>query len=62
MKKKYKEYGIKERAFVVVKADNLGSGAGLMTVRDAKDVAAAAVLVCSIGAAVVGALVFWPYF
>lgn len=30
--------------------------------RDAKDVAAAAVLVCSIGAAVVGALVFWPYF
>ena len=30
--------------------------------RDAKDVAAAAVLVCSIGAAVVGVLVFWPYF
>ena len=29
--------------------------------RDAKDVAAAAVLVCSIGAAVVGLLVFWPY-
>lgn len=29
--------------------------------RDAKDVAAAAVLVCSIGAAVVGVLVFWPY-
>jgi len=42
VKKKYKEYGIKERAFVVVKADNLGSGAGLMTVRDAKDVAALA--------------------
>jgi len=30
--------------------------------RDAKDVAAAAVLVCSVGAAVVGVLVFWPYF
>ena len=29
--------------------------------RDAKDVAAAAVLVCSIGAAVVGLLVFVPY-
>lgn len=29
--------------------------------RDAKDVAAAAVLVCSVGAAVVGAVVFWPY-
>ena len=29
--------------------------------RDAKDVAAAAVLLCSIGAAVVGLLVFWPY-
>ena len=42
VKKKYKEYGIKERAFVVVKADNLGSGAGLMTVRDAKDVPALA--------------------
>jgi glutamate--cysteine ligase len=42
VKKKYKEYGIKEKAFVVVKADNLGSGAGLMTVRDAKDVAALA--------------------
>ena len=42
VKKKYKEYGIKEKAFVVVKADNRGSGAGLMTVRDAKDVAALA--------------------
>ena len=30
--------------------------------RDAKDVAAAAVLVCSLGAAVVGLLVFVPYF
>ncbi len=30
--------------------------------RDAKDVAAAAVLICSLGAAVVGLLVFAPYF
>ena len=30
--------------------------------RDAKDVAAAAVLMASIGAAVVGVVVFWPYF
>lgn len=29
--------------------------------RDAKDVAAAAVLICSVGAAVVGVLVFGPY-
>ncbi|RFO96323.1 glutamate--cysteine ligase [Rhodoferax lacus] len=42
VKKKYKEYGIKERAFVVVKADNLGGSAGLMSVRDAKDVNALA--------------------
>ncbi len=38
VKKKYKEYGIKEKPFVVVKADNLGGSAGLMSVRDAKDV------------------------
>ncbi len=42
VKKKYKEYGIKERAFVVVKADNLGDSAGLMSVRDARDVNALA--------------------
>ena len=29
--------------------------------RDAKDVAAAAVLICAVGAACVGVLVFWPY-
>ena len=40
VKKKYTEYGIKEKAFVVVKVDNRGSGAGLMTMRDANDVAA----------------------
>jgi glutamate--cysteine ligase len=37
VKKKYKEYGIKEKPFVVVKADNSRDGAGLLTVRDAKD-------------------------
>jgi glutamate--cysteine ligase len=37
VKKKYKEYGIKEKPFVVVKADNSRGGAGLMTVRDVKD-------------------------
>jgi glutamate--cysteine ligase len=42
VKKKYKEYGIKERAFVVVKADNLGDSAGLMSVRDSRDVNALA--------------------
>ena len=40
IKKKYKEYGIKEKVFVVVKADNRGYGAGLMSVRDARDVPA----------------------
>ena len=40
VKKKYKEYGIKEKPFVVVKADNSGSSSGFMTVRDVKDVPA----------------------
>jgi len=39
IRKKYKDYGIHEKPFVVVKADNGGSGLGLMTVRDARDVA-----------------------
>ena len=39
VRKKYKEYGIKEKPFAVVKADNRGSSAGLMTVRDTKDMA-----------------------
>ena len=39
VKKKYKEYGIKEKPFVIVKADNSSSGMGILTVRDAKDVA-----------------------
>jgi glutamate--cysteine ligase len=48
VKKKYKEYGIKEKPFVVVKADNLGGNAGLMSVRDAKDVAALVQKACSV--------------
>jgi glutamate--cysteine ligase len=37
IRKKYKEYGISEKPFVVVKADNSSSGMGILTVRDAKD-------------------------
>jgi len=40
IKKKYKEYGIKEKPFVVVKADNSSNGMGMLTAREAKDVAA----------------------
>jgi glutamate--cysteine ligase len=39
VRRKYKEYGINEKPFVVVKADNGGYGMGIMTVRDAKDLA-----------------------
>ncbi len=37
IRRKYKEYGIKEKPFVVVKADNGTHGMGIVTVRDAKD-------------------------
>ncbi len=37
VRRKYKEYGISEKPFVVVKADQGTRGAGLMTVRDAKE-------------------------
>jgi glutamate--cysteine ligase len=37
IRKKYKEYGIGEKPFVVVKADNGTYGMGIMTVRDTKD-------------------------
>jgi glutamate--cysteine ligase len=37
IRKKYKEYGINEKPFVVVKADNGTYGMGIMTVRDAKE-------------------------
>ncbi len=37
IKRKYKEYGINEKPFVVVKADNGTYGMGIMTVRDVKE-------------------------
>ncbi|AMO23378.1 glutamate--cysteine ligase [Ramlibacter solisilvae] len=37
IRKKYKEYGINEKPFVVVKADNGTCGMGIMTVRDVRD-------------------------
>ena len=39
VRRKYKEYGINEKPFVVVKADNGTHGMGIMTVRDAKELA-----------------------
>jgi glutamate--cysteine ligase len=38
VKRKYKEYGISERPFVVVKPDTGSSSRGILTLRDAKDV------------------------
>ncbi|GAB2477059.1 MAG: glutamate--cysteine ligase [Comamonas sp.] len=37
VRRKYKEYGINEKPFVVVKADNGTNGLGVMTVHDAKE-------------------------
>ena len=37
VRRKYKEYGIQEKPFVIVKTDAGTSGASLMTVRDPKD-------------------------
>jgi glutamate--cysteine ligase len=37
IRRKHKEYGIAEKPFVLVKSDNGSHGAGIMTVRDAKD-------------------------
>ena len=39
VRRKYKEYGIKEKPFAIVKADNGTYGMGVMTVRDAKGLA-----------------------
>ena len=39
IRRKYKEYGIQEKPFVIVKADAGASPLGLMTVRDVKDLA-----------------------
>ena len=38
IRRKYKEYGINEKPFVIVKADNGTYGMGIMTVRDVKDI------------------------
>ena len=38
IRRKYKEYGINEKPFVVIKADRGTGGRGIMTVRDAKDI------------------------
>jgi glutamate--cysteine ligase len=38
IRRKYKEYGINEKPFVVIKADNGTGGMGIMTVRDAKEI------------------------
>ncbi|MDM0115541.1 glutamate--cysteine ligase [Variovorax sp. J22R133] len=38
IRRKYKEYGINEKPFVIVKPDNGTNGVGVMTVRDAKDI------------------------
>lgn len=40
VRRKYKEYGINEKPFVVVKPDNGTNGVGVMTVRDMKDLEA----------------------
>ncbi|MBI3382819.1 MAG: glutamate--cysteine ligase [Aquabacterium sp.] len=37
IRRKYKEYGINEKPFAIVKADNGTYGMGIMTVRDAKE-------------------------
>ncbi|MEJ8826245.1 glutamate--cysteine ligase [Variovorax humicola] len=37
VRRKYKEYGINEKAFVIVKPDNGAAGVGVLTVRDVKD-------------------------
>jgi len=40
IRRKYKEFGIHEKPFVIVKADNGTYGMGIMTVRDVKDLEA----------------------
>ena len=40
IRRKYKEYGINEKPFVVLKADNGSHGMGIMTVRDVRDLEA----------------------
>jgi glutamate--cysteine ligase len=38
IRRKYKDYGINEKPFVVIKADSGSDGRGIVTVRDAKDI------------------------
>jgi len=40
VRRKYKEYGINEKPFVIVKPDNGTNGVGVMTVRDVRDLEA----------------------
>ena len=40
VRRKYKEYGINEKPFAIVKTDNGTHGVGILTVRDAKDLPA----------------------
>ena len=51
IRKKHKEYGIKEKPVVVVKADNSDPRMGVLTVRDAKDLESARLQVVRDGAA-----------
>ena len=60
IKKKYKEYGITEKPFVVIKADksiatakNQSPGMGIMTVRSSKDLAAVHVLDSSVSEVII---------
>ncbi len=50
VRKKHKEYGIKEKPFVVVKADNSDPRMGIVTVRDGKDIDALRAQVVARGA------------
>ena len=50
IRKKHKEYGIKEKPFVVVKADNSDARMGVLTVRDAKELQSLRPLVTPKGA------------
>ncbi|OYT91918.1 MAG: glutamate--cysteine ligase [Burkholderiales bacterium PBB3] len=55
IKKKYKEYGIKEKPFVVVKDDNRSNGMGMLSVRDSKDLVSLKVAAPAKGGKAVGA-------
>ncbi len=48
VRRKYKEYGIQEKPFVLLKADNGTDGRGIQTVRDAKDIDYSRLLACDV--------------